>query len=281
MRYWLGAVWLERWKSRSLSTYCAASSSVDISSFTVVLWTKKRHDNVKICDKGDNRCPTKENYELTEVVYSNIWGKSSTSSLQHAPKIWTNCYQRSKPHCEDRWDGNWDLPVPCFSDQERNELLRELSALKWHSCITSEGSTQERGSHQHPVHNHMVKNDIMSPIKGVSCQGDSLKVSSLGRGNISLQDNIILTMFLCGRRWVTVPFLTCWGITMQNLCEYMWLHNHIQIEPSHVSTKWLIDKMVYRRNDYWRGGLPTKIKCVNAQTDEQTYWWLSHHGLPQ
>ena len=40
-----------------------------------------------------------------------------------------------------------------------------------------------------------LKNDVMSPIKGASCQGDSLKVSSLGRGNISLESYIISTTF--------------------------------------------------------------------------------------
>ena len=38
------------------------------------------------------------------------------------------------------------LTCPWFDAQERNELLRELSTLKWHSRVTAGGSTLERGS---------------------------------------------------------------------------------------------------------------------------------------
>ena len=46
---------------------------------------------------------------------------------------------------DEKFDLNL-LTCPWIDAQERNELLRELSALKWHSRVTTDGSTLKRVS---------------------------------------------------------------------------------------------------------------------------------------
>ena len=49
------------------------------------------------------------------------------------------------PH-EDDYKVGRVLICPCFNAQKKNELFRELFALKWPSRSTAGGSTLERGS---------------------------------------------------------------------------------------------------------------------------------------
>ena len=63
----------------------------------------------------------------------------------------------SYTHYEDKKARETTLTYPWFDAQEENELLCELSTLKWPSHPTAGGSTLERVANQHSLDNHVTQ----------------------------------------------------------------------------------------------------------------------------